>query len=94
MSDVYSAPGDPIFYLHHAHIDYLWNEWQHLDWDVRKTEVGGPDTAGAYPYNFFGDIAYKNVTLDYQLDMGGIAGNISISEIMDTTNGILCYVYE
>ena len=30
MSDMYSSPGDPLFFLHHAKLDYEWNRWQRL----------------------------------------------------------------
>ncbi|ORY57455.1 uncharacterized protein BCR38DRAFT_449179 [Pseudomassariella vexata] len=94
MADVWSSPGDPIFYQHHANIDYLWYKWQMLDWPARKTAIGGPDVAGAYPFLFFGDIPYNNVTLDYELDLGMIGGNITVRDVMDTTAGKLCYTYE
>lgn len=28
MSDLETAPADPLFWLHHAEIDRLWNQWQ------------------------------------------------------------------
>jgi tyrosinase len=48
----------------------------------------------AYPYNFFGDIPYKNITLDYPLVFGGLGITLNVSEVMDIEAGVLCYVYE
>ncbi|KAK8055239.1 hypothetical protein PG993_000466 [Apiospora rasikravindrae] len=95
MSNPYSSPGDPIFYLHHGVLDKLWNEWQRKDWDARKADIGGPDTQFAYPYNYFGaSPAYKNVTLDYEMNLGQIGGMKKISQAMDTMGGEFCYTYE
>jgi tyrosinase len=30
LSDMWSSPGDPLFYMHHAKVDYEWNRWQRL----------------------------------------------------------------
>lgn len=32
---VYTSPGDPLFYLHHAQIDRVWWLWQLLDPSTR-----------------------------------------------------------
>jgi tyrosinase len=64
------------------------------DWPARSTDIGGPDTMWAYPYNFFGDIPYENITLAYELVMGELAATVNVSQVMDTTSGVLCYIYE
>ncbi|KAK8137829.1 hypothetical protein PG984_001209 [Apiospora sp. TS-2023a] len=95
MANPYSSPGDPLFYLHHGVLDKLWNEWQRKDWEARKSDIGGPDTQFAYPYNYFGaSPAYKNVTLDFEMNLGSIGGMKKISQAMDTTGGEFCYTYE
>ncbi|KAK6856728.1 Tyrosinase-like protein orsC [Apiospora arundinis] len=74
LSNTYSSPADPIFWLHHAALDRVWNVWQNQDWETRKSDIGGPDTQWAYPYNYFGDKPYKNVTLETPLHFGQIGG--------------------
>ena len=63
-----------------------------IEWPVRKYDIGGPDTPFAYPYNFFGDIPYKNVTLKTSLNYGPFAETIKIQDTMDV--GSLCYTYD
>lgn len=95
MGDMYSSPGDPIFWLHHTNVDRLWDKWQRLDWPTRKSDISGPDTQYAYPYNFFGDKEYKNITLAYVMDFGNLLPDrryVTVEEAMDTQR--LCYTYE
>ncbi|KAH8886964.1 Di-copper centre-containing protein [Thozetella sp. PMI_491] len=94
MSSTYSSPGDPLFWLHHGGLDFTWWKWQQNDLSVRLTDIGGPDTQFAFPYNYFGDIPYQNVTLDTPLNLGGIGGTIKIGAVMNTEGGNLCYRYE
>ncbi|KAH8657993.1 hypothetical protein BX600DRAFT_468500 [Xylariales sp. PMI_506] len=94
MSNTYSSPGDPLFYLHHGGLDKMWNEWQRQNWTFRSVDIGGPDTQWAYPYNYFGDIPYQNVTLDFVMHFGEIDGDREIREVMDTQGGRYCYTYE
>jgi len=37
----------------------------------------------AYPFNFFGDIPYANVTLDWVLEYGALAPNRTVRSVMD-----------
>ncbi|KAK6222866.1 hypothetical protein LQW54_000676 [Pestalotiopsis sp. IQ-011] len=93
MGNIYSSPGDPLFYLHHANMDRLWYTWQLLDWQKRKSEIAGPDTQFAYPFDFFGEIPYTNITLDYEMDFSPLGPNRKVSEVMDPQAGPLCYLY-
>ncbi|QKD48684.2 uncharacterized protein FOBCDRAFT_127941 [Fusarium oxysporum Fo47] len=97
MGDMYSSPGDPIFWLHHTNVDRLWDRWQRLDWPARKSDISGPDTQYAYPYNFFGDKEYKNITLAYVMGFGNLLPGrryVTVEEAMDTQGERLCYTYE
>ncbi|PBP21906.1 hypothetical protein BUE80_DR007322 [Diplocarpon rosae] len=93
LSNTYSSPGDPIFWLHHGHIDYLWNEWQRRNWTIRKDEITGPDVMFGYPWNYFGDPAYTNVTLNTTMDFGPFGREITIASLMDISGGLLGYEY-
>ena len=94
MTNMYSSPGDPLFFLHHAQIDMLWDKWQHNNWDVRKAEISGPDTMYAYPFNYFANLPYQNITLESELQYPLMAEGIKIADVMDTRAGPLCYRYE
>ncbi|KAK0610707.1 hypothetical protein B0T17DRAFT_621167 [Bombardia bombarda] len=94
MANTYSSPGDPLFWIHHSMMDRVMETWQRKDWAVRKTDMGGPDTMWAYPYNYFGDIPYRNITLEDDLVYPLMANNIKIKETMDISAGPLCYKYD
>lgn len=53
----------------------------------------------AYPYNYFGDIPYANVTLDFVLAYGvegaSLGANVTIGQVMDISAGTVSnYSYE
>ncbi|KAI6252260.1 hypothetical protein MCOR07_009895 [Pyricularia oryzae] len=93
-ADVYSSPGDPLFYFIHGGLDRIWATWQHMDWPKRKSDIAGPDTMFAYPFNFFGDVKYKNITIDHILEYPGFSEPRTIRDVMDTAGDELCYKYE
>ncbi|KAF7369148.1 Tyrosinase central domain-containing protein [Mycena venus] len=85
MADRYSSPGDPIFYLHHAFLDKLWWQWVGMNFSSRIADMSGRSTV---------DPPFVNVTLDFGLDMMAIAPKVTIREVMDIRNDLLCYIYE
>ncbi|KAH7356246.1 hypothetical protein BKA66DRAFT_251524 [Pyrenochaeta sp. MPI-SDFR-AT-0127] len=80
-----NSPGDPLFFLHHANLDrYFW-EWQQKNLTARLNQVGGP----IIPLDYSG----KNVTLDFTLHLGNLAGNATLKDLLNTVGGTLCYTY-
>ncbi|KAK1957583.1 Di-copper centre-containing protein [Colletotrichum sublineola] len=79
-----AAANDPVFYLHHAQIDRLWWQWQNRDAPRRLSGYDGqPET------NQSSQIMKVETNLHY----GSFVDSISISKVMDTENGFLCYRY-
>lgn len=34
------------------------------------------------------------MTLDLEVDLGGIAGSVALRELLNTVGGVLCYTYD
>lgn len=77
---------EPLFYMHHTMIDYVFWKWQQIDPEVRHHQVGGP----VKPYDYTG----TNVTLDFEINLGAIAPSIPLRDTLDTQGGLFCYNYE
>ena len=104
MSNFYSSPGgqqsfffftflrnlglllsksDPLFYLHHANLDRIWWNWQ-LMLPSRLFEISGRSTP---------DPPYQNITLDFVIEMGNLARNVTIRDVMNIHDESNCYTY-
>jgi tyrosinase len=77
---------DPIFYLHHGNLDRIFTEWQYQNLSARLNEVGGP----VVPFDYSG----VNVTLDFEINIGKLAGNITLKQALNTQGATFCYEYE
>ncbi|OSS48079.1 hypothetical protein B5807_06615 [Epicoccum nigrum] len=85
MGNAAESPGDPIFYLHHGNLDRIFWAWQQKDLETRLNQVGGP----VEPLDYSG----KNVTLDFTVNIGALAGDVTLKDLLDTEGGTLCYKY-
>lgn len=85
-ADVFTSPGDPIFYLHHGMIDRLWTIWQAADPKNRQDALAGTGTFLNFPPS-------PNVTLGDYIDVGVNGGPVQIRSLMSTVSGPFCYVY-
>lgn len=94
-ADVYVGPVDPLFYPHHTNLDRIWWEWQQLDLKRRLKDVSGALTP---PQVRFPDVDYsnfpdKNITLEWEIDVGRLAPKVKVEELMDIRSGLLKYKY-
>jgi tyrosinase len=89
MGDLYTSPGDPIFYMHHANLDRVWWSWQTRNLNARLTDISGPIKLMDYANAQAG-----NVTLDFQMSMGVLAPNTTVGDTMNIRGGYFCYDYD
>jgi len=66
-------------------LDRIFWEWQQKDLETRLNQVGGP----VEPLDYSG----KNVTLDFTVNIGALAGDVTLKDLLDTEGGTLCYTY-
>ncbi|KAK2807781.1 hypothetical protein FQN50_005323 [Emmonsiellopsis sp. PD_5] len=78
----FTAPNDPIFYLHHSQLDRVWWLWQLRDKTDRVKSYGG-----------IADSSGRNVTLSDILPLAGLEKDIAVADVMDTEGGEMCYRY-
>ncbi|KAJ0415561.1 hypothetical protein BJY00DRAFT_293349 [Aspergillus carlsbadensis] len=86
IGNQYESPGDPLFYLHHGNLDRILWEWQQQDLETRLHQVGGP----IEPMDYSG----TNVTLDFTVNIGAIAGDATLEQLLNTRGDALCYTYD
>ncbi len=85
MANALSSPGDPIFFMHHGFVDRNWRAWQSADPANRLYQVGGFATTTD---------PKQPLTLDYVLTSQGLVPDVTVNDVMDTTGGYLCYLYD
>ncbi|CAI6335949.1 unnamed protein product [Periconia digitata] len=87
--DLFTSPGDPIFYLHHSMIDRVWWMWQSLDVKKRTSAEGIAGTG-----TFMNQPPSPDTTLDTEINLGFAAGSPkTMRDLMSTTAGPFCYIY-
>lgn len=98
--DFYVSPGDPIFWSHHANIDRVWWIWQMLDPEMRASTavnelvatstIDGPLTMYDEYEPHGNGMAASLQNLGYVME----GQEVALGELMSTTEGMFCYVYE
>ncbi|KAK6857081.1 Di-copper centre-containing protein [Apiospora arundinis] len=79
-----TSPNDPLFFLHHGMVDFLWWQWQEKN-SARLTDYNGVAS-------HVGEDKAREVALDDILAMNGIEKDVTVRDVMDT-RGSLCYTY-
>jgi tyrosinase len=83
MMDPFNSVNDPLFFMHHATLDYIWALWEEQD----LTRLADYSAQPGEDFN-----------ANTQLSMGLFTPVRLVKDVMDTQNrdgkGILCFKYE
>ena len=84
--ETFTAPYDPLFYLHHVQLDRLWWLWQHRGEDGERVMAYGGHKQRH---------SMEEARLTDEIKMGGWREAIRVEDVMDTDadTGMLCYRY-
>ncbi|KAH6667782.1 hypothetical protein B0J14DRAFT_601438 [Halenospora varia] len=87
MSDLFSSPNDPAFFLHHAQVDRMWTIWQGLDPAHRTNAIAQTNT-------YLNSPPSANTTLTDTVQLGYAGGTTKeIGDLMSVLQGDFCYIY-
>src|ERR1700760_131065 len=96
MSNLWTSPNDPLFYMHHTELDRLWAIWQGSN-TTRLNDVAAPSTISFAGLLSKAQPAAKT-TKQTMVWMGQFPPSLAIGKVADTQNrdgsGALCYRYE
>lgn len=84
--DVFTSPGDPAFFIHHAMIDRVWWIWQLQDLDTRLSAVAGRVGGGSN----------RQGSLKDTVSLGYAGGSAILGDLLNTmggNGGEFCYIY-
>ncbi|KAJ7691048.1 Di-copper centre-containing protein [Mycena rosella] len=90
------SANEPIFWLHHGMVDRLWTQWQDKHPENKHAFFGGSVEAleNATYYKEFPNGAAPFFNLNSTMPSDGLFPQPRIADVMSTTAGMLCYVYE
>jgi hypothetical protein len=82
---VMTSPNDPIFFLHHAMVDKVWNDWQKMNGGRNKNQYGGSQTNYRSDLRFSGshDATVQDVLYPYR--------DWTVADTFDTES--ICFKY-
>lgn len=79
----FTAPNDPVFFLHHAQVDRLWWIWQRKNPRSRLLQYNGISRDGSSTPAGLGD----------RLEMHGLAPDLTVMNVMKADAAPFCYRY-
>jgi len=90
------SANEPLFWMHHAMVDKIWYDWQHKNsanfWAYHGGSVEEIDNLSDYDKYPNGGPPY--LSFNSTLPADGLFEEVTIGDVMDTTGGFLCYVYD
>ncbi|KAJ6461251.1 Di-copper centre-containing protein [Mycena vitilis] len=90
------SANEPLFWMHHAMVDKMWYDWQNADPSNTKAFYGGSVQAleNATYYASFPNGAAPFYNVNDTMPSDGLFPEPTISDVLSTTEGMLCYIYE
>ncbi|KAJ6571409.1 Di-copper centre-containing protein [Mycena capillaripes] len=90
------SANEPLFWLHHDMVDKMWYDWQNKHPSNTKAFFGGSVQAldNATYYQSFPNGAGPFYNVNSTMPSDGLFPSPKISDVLSTTEGMLCYVYE
>ena len=85
--ETFTAPYDPLFFLHHTQLDRLWWLWQQRDGEDGESRL---NAYGGHKQRHSIEMA----SLEDDIEMRGLAENVQVRRVMDTEGELLCYRYD
>ncbi|KAK5737665.1 hypothetical protein LTR17_006527 [Elasticomyces elasticus] len=81
--ETFTAPYDPLFFLHHTQLDRLWWLWQQRQPDKGLSSYGGHKQRHSM----------EMASMDDDIIMQALAPSVKVAEVMDVEGQLLCYRY-
>ncbi|KAF7302077.1 Di-copper centre-containing protein [Mycena indigotica] len=90
------SANEPLFWMHHAMVDKLWYDWQHASPHNGNKFFGGSVEAlnNVTSYEQYPTGAAPFLSVNSTMPADGLFESAKIGDVLSTTNGLLCYVYE
>ncbi|CAE6448973.1 unnamed protein product [Rhizoctonia solani] len=92
LSNPSYSPNDPLFFLHHANLDRIWDKWQRKS-SQNAAAYGGGSVQNMNDYDTYPVGAPLAVTTSSDLPTCGLDGALTVSDVMSTNGGYLCFTY-
>ncbi|KAJ1302867.1 hypothetical protein OPQ81_003167 [Rhizoctonia solani] len=92
LSNPSTSPNDPLFFLHHANLDRIWDKWQRKS-SQNAVAYGGGSVQSLNDYDNYPVGAPPAVTTSSDIPTCGLGGTLTVSDVMKTDGGYLCFRY-
>jgi len=90
------SANEPLFWMHHAMVDKVWSDWQNKHpanfWEYSGGSVQAITNVSSYEQYPNGGPPFLDFNTSMPAD--GMFPVAKIRDVMNTTGGLLCYVYE
>lgn len=88
MENILTSPNDPMFFLHHTYLDWVWWTWQG-DNETRIFDIEG----AGYETQSEPATGWVETSAETSIWVYDIIPNITVGDVLYTQGGYLCYIY-